>query len=216
MDNKIVVFDLDDTLVDSHRRFEDAILTLLDAHGIAYDARQVIANTNPLGASGTAVYFSALGVPGTIEEIYEQLMRAQEEFYASRVSLLPGALDYLHRLSAQGARLFVLTASPHRLSDGCLRSNAVYTLFEQVWCTEDFGHNKGEEALFHKVTAAIGCAPEQVLYYDDGVTAIRTARAAGWQTCGVLSAYAAESDRMEQAAHSCIHSFEEILSAQPR
>lgn len=210
MNSNVIVFDLDDTLADSHRRFEDAILTLLDEAGIAYDAGQVIAHINPIGVPGTAAYFAELGVSGTPAELYERLMAVQEGFYATRVGLLPGVLVYLHRLKAAGARLFVLTASPHRLTDPCLKANGIYDLFEQVWCTEEFGHSKGEETLFAKVTAAIGCAPEEVLYYDDSVTAIGTARTYGWRTCGVLSPYARESRGMETAAHTCIHSFEEM------
>ncbi len=210
MDSKIVVFDLDDTLVASHRRFEDAILTLLDNAGIAYDTDAIFARINPIGAYGTAAYFATLGVPGTPEEIHERLMRVQEGFYATKAGLLPGAAAYLRRLKDADTRLFVLTATPHRLSDPCLKANRVYHLFEQVWCTEEFGHGKNEEALFCKVTAAIGCAPEAVLYYDDSVTAIRTARAFGWQTCGVMSPHARETAGMEQVAHTVIHSFEEM------
>lgn len=210
MGSKIIVFDLDDTLAASHRRFEDAILTLLDDAGIEYDADEVAAYINPLGTIGTATYFSALGVPGTLEEIYERQLRVQEDYYATKVGLLPGVDTYLRRLKDAGCRLFVLTASPHRLSDPCLEANGIYHLFDQVWCTEEFGHSKNEEALFCKVTAAIGCAPEEVLYYDDSVTAIRTARAFGWRTCGVMSPHARGQQGMEQLAHTVIHSFEEM------
>lgn len=211
MDNKIYVFDMDDTLVDSHLRYTRGILRVLDDAGVAYEAETLIPILNPLGFPRTADYYSAMGVPGSREEIVERLLDSMVEFYTTDVHLMPGTREYLLRLKAGGARLFVLTATPHRITDACLRVNRVYDLFEQVWCTDDFGHNKSEPALFRQVAEAIGCPPEEILFYDDGVTAIRTARSAGWQTCGFLAPYAVENGGMAEAAHTCIHSFEEYL-----
>lgn len=98
------------------------------------------------------------------------------------------------------------------MSDACLQENGIFDYFEQVFCcTEEFGHTKGEPVLFEKLAAAIGCQPADILYFDDGITAIRTARTVGLRTCGVLSPLAVESEGLEQAADTCIRSFEELL-----
>ena len=211
MESKIVVFDMDDTLIDSHRRYEEGAFRLLDEAGIPYDAEDMIARTNPLGIPGTAALYGRMGVPGTQEEIMERLVASQESYYAAGTTLFPGVREYLVHLQRVGARLFVLTASPHRLTDSCLRAHGVYDLFERVWCTEEFGHSKREEALFRQITAVLGCAPEDILYFDDSTTAVRTARSAGWRTCGVQSPFAREGQGITEAAHACIHRFEECL-----
>jgi len=211
MADRVYVFDMDDTLVDSHRRYEDGIFRVLEEAGVAYDPREIKHTIHFMSHHATATYFSSLGVPGTPEEIVERMLCCQQAVYAGAFSLLSGAGEYLRRLQAAGERLFVLTATPHRLTDACLQANGIYDLFEQVWCTEDFGHTKSETALFDKVAAAIGCPPAEILFYDDGVTPIRTARQAGWQTCGVLSPYAVRDDALTGLAHTCIHSFEELL-----
>ncbi len=211
MNNKIVVFDMDDTLVDSHLRYAESILKVLDEEGIPYEADSTTSIINSLGFPRTAAYYSKMGVPGTIEEIVERMLGSMVKLYTTDVHLMPGVMDYLQQLKAEGARLFALTATPHRITDACLQKNGVYDLFEQVWCTDDFGHAKDETVLFELVAAAIGCQPADILYFDDSITAIRTARAAGLRTCGVCSPLAVENEGMEQVADSCIRSFEELL-----
>lgn len=211
MDNKIFVFDMDDTLVDSHMRYVKGILRPLDEDGVSYDAESLIPVLNPLGFPRTAEYYMSMGVKGSYEEVFRRLIDSMVTLYTTEVKLMPGAAAYLQKLKAAGARLFVLTATPHAITDICLRVNGIYDLFEQVWCTEDFNSRKGEPVLYERVTAALGCRPEDILFYDDGVTAIRTARSAGWQTCGFLAPHAVENEGMEQVAHICIHSFEELI-----
>ncbi|MBQ9859958.1 MAG: HAD family hydrolase [Clostridia bacterium] len=211
MESKIYVFDMDDTLVDSHLRYTEGILQVLDEEGISYDADTLIPILNPLGFPKSAAYYSRLGVPGTPKEIVERMLDTMQRLYETRVPLFDGVLPYLEKRKAEGARLFLLTATPHRVSDACLRANGIFDFFEQVWCTEDFGYTKGDTALFLKMAEAIGCEPKDVLYFDDGVTAIRTARGAGMRTCGVLTPLAVESEGLTEAADTCIVSFKELL-----
>ncbi len=210
MTNSVYVFDLDDTLVESYRRYECGLLKVLDDAGIAYDAKAMSATINPLGIEGTAAYYATLGVPGSVEEIIEVMMSKMDVFYTQDVKPAPGAAAYIHRLHGEGARLFVLTATAHRVADACLKANGLFDFFEQVWCVDDFGYTKRQEKLFETVTEAIGCQPADVVFYDDGVAAIRTARAFGWHTVGVLSPHAVESAGMAEAAHECIVDFREL------
>ena len=46
---RAVVFDLDDTLVDSWSRFDGAMLPVLDVEGIVYDREEMIAKMHPQG-----------------------------------------------------------------------------------------------------------------------------------------------------------------------
>lgn len=202
---------MDDTVIDSHLRYEHGILVPLDRAGIAYDAAAVIAKINPLGYAGTAAYFSSLGVSGTMEEIGAAMFEGLAGFYAEEVTAASGATDYLRKLHKEGVRCFLLTASPHVLIDLCMQRLGLAELFEEMWSTDDFGFTKTQPALYRAIVQKLGCAPEEICFYDDGVAAIRTARSAGWHTCGVCPQNAIENEGMETAAHMCIVSFEELL-----
>ena len=93
--------------------------------------------------------------------------------------------EYLRKLKASGCTLYVLTASPHLVTDVCLQHNGVYDLFDQVWSVEDFGMSKSETIIYDEVVRRLGCAKEDICFYDDNLTACTTAVKAGWYTCAV-------------------------------
>lgn len=209
---KAVVFDLDDTLVDSWSRFDGGMLPILDAAGIAYDREEMIARMHPQGVPPTAALFCRMGVPGTVEEVTRRLEVGMHQEYAHRIFLMPGAREYLSRLRADGVRLFVLTASPHSITDPCLHNNGVLDWFERVWTVEDYGMGKSEPLLFERVVADIGLPAEEILYYDDNPVAVMNAAASGMQVCGVLCPHTPQNAKQirEETEHY-IASFEELL-----
>lgn len=210
---KAVVFDLDDTLVDSWSRFDGGMLPVLAEAGIPYDREEMIAKMHPQGVPPTAALFCEMGVPGTVEEVTRRLEEGMYREYAHRIWLMPGAEAYLRRLREEGARLFVLTASPHSITDPCLRNNGVFDWFERVWTVEDYGMGKSNPVLFERVVEDIGLPPHEILYLDDNPVAVTNAAAAGMTACGVLCPHTPENAaRMPAVTEWCISSFEELLS----
>ena len=209
---RAVVFDLDDTLVDSWSRFDGAMLPVLDEEGISYNKEEMIAKMHPQGVPPTAALFCEMGVPGTVEEVTRRLEERMYQEYAHRIHLLPGAEAYLRRLYRQGVRLFVLTASPHSITDPCLRNNGVWDLFEGVWTVEDYGMGKSNPELFVRVVADVGLPADEILYYDDNPMAVINAAASGMQVCGVLCPHTPKNAaKIPEVAEKYIASFEEIL-----
>lgn len=209
---RAVIFDLDDTLVDSWSRFDGAMLPVLDEEGITYDREDMIAKMHPQGVPPTAALFCAMGVPGTAEEVTRRLEEGMYREYAHNIRLLPGAAAYLSRLREQGVRLFVLTASPHSITDPCLRNNGVWDWFEQVWTVEDYGMGKSNPELFVRVIGDVGLPADEILYYDDNPVAVVNATAAGMQVCGVLCPHTPQNAaRIPQVAERYITTFEELM-----
>ena len=209
---RAVVFDLDDTLVDSWSRFDGGMLPVLDEAGIAYDRDVMIAKMHPQGVPPTAALFCEMGVPGTVEEVTRRLEEGMYREYAHRIHLMPGAEDYLRHLREDGVRLFVLTASPHSITDPCLRNNGVFDWFEQVWTVEDYGMGKSNPELFLRVVGDIGLPAEEILYYDDNPVAVANAVASGMQVCGVLCPHTPQNAvRIPEVAEKYIASFKEIM-----
>lgn len=209
---RAVVFDLDDTLVDSWSRFDGGMLPVLDAEGITYDRDEIIAKMHPQGVPPTAALFCEMGVPGTVDEITRRLEEGMYREYAHNIRLMPGAEEYLRRLRADGVRLFVLTASPHSITDPCLKHNGVFDWFEQVWTVEDYGMGKSNPQLFARVVEDIGLPADEILYFDDNPVAVENAIAARMQVCGVLCPHTPQNaEKIPQVAEQCIASFEELL-----
>ena len=209
--SKIYVFDLDGTLVDSMAAFQMGILSILDEEGIPYgpDMIQVV---TPLGYTKSAELYVEMGVKDTVEHIVSRVEARLVKEYASNVFLKAGVGDYLKKLRDEGARLFVLTASPHSVTDICLKQNGVYDLFEQVWSVDDFGKSKSDVTLFYDVAKTIGCEVEEVNYFDDNLMAVTNASKAGYVVYGVYDGQAEELwQKIGEHSHILVKSFENLI-----
>ena len=209
---KIAIFDLDGTLVNSESRFNAGIFPILDENGINYDKDEVIAITTPAGYDGSAEYFISLGVKGTKEEIMKKLSDNLVNEYSTNIYLKPFVKEYLIKLKNEGYSLYVLTASPHTVTDPCLKHNEVFDLFTDVWSVDDFSLPKSNIQLFYNVAERIGCKPEEILYLDDSHIAVINSVKAGYKTIGVRDEQTPEQiGIIKNTASLFIETFKELL-----
>ena len=117
---KFYLFDLDGTLIDSMRQWSQKMLLILERENIPYP-EDIIQKITPLGDVKTAEYFIRLGVKKSVEEILAAMDAYAEEEYAHKIPLKPYVREYLMHLQPRGASLYVLTASPHKLTEVCLK-----------------------------------------------------------------------------------------------
>ena len=188
----ICVFDLDGTLVDSMQRYAAGILSVLDDEGIPY-GDDLIGILTPLGYTKSAELYQTMGVPGTVEDIVRRIENKLVEQYANYIPLKDGVGDYLRKRKAEGAKLYVLTASPHIVTDVCLQHNGVYELFDAVWSVEDYGIAKGDVRVYEAVAQHIGCRTKDISFFDDNVTALSTGKKAGCYTIAVYDRHSEEA-----------------------
>ena len=119
--------------------------------------------------------------------------------------------ETLLTLKEAGHSVNVLTASPHRYLDICLKRNEIYDLFDEVWSIDDFGHTKSETIIYEKAAARLGAKVEDCIFVDDNFTAISTAKAAGMQTIAIYDASAVSYEaQMREAADHYVVDFAEI------
>ena len=210
--NKICVFDLAGTRVDSMPSFTRGILKIADDAGLTYDG-ELIKILTPLGYTKSAEYYvRELGVPDTVENIVHRIEENLLYEYTNNIVTKPGVVEYLTRLHAEGARLFVLTASPHLVTDVCLKKNGIWELFEQVWSVEDFGLSKSDTPLFFEVAKRIGCERGDVHYFDDSLIALANAKRSDYRTYAVYDAQTPdEVERMKREHDVFVASFCDLL-----
>ncbi len=202
------LFDFDGTLVDSMPSWINKMMGILKKAGVSYPDN-VIEIITPLGDVGSAEYFiRELGVPMTVSEMIAEMDVVALPAYRDEIPLKVGVYDALHRLHEMGKKLYVLTASPHRMLDPCLQRTGVYELFEGVWSSEDFGLTKGDAAIYEAAAKEMGTTVEQVLFFDDNIKAVSTAKAAGMQTVGVYDPSAAGfTEQMKRTCHFYLENF---------
>ncbi len=208
---KKYVFDFDGTLVDSMGAWAQKMLYVLNKRGVAYPD-DVIKIITPLGDKGTAEYFiEKLGVSGSVDELIADMDEYATDKYAYEIEAKPTVKATLERMKSEGYSLNVLTASPHRMLDVCLKRVGLYELFDNVWSCEDFGTTKSDVNIYHAAAERLGTTATDCVFLDDNINALITAKKSGMRVIGVYDLSSAEyEDDIRAVADEYVREFSEL------
>ncbi len=210
---KHLIFDFDGTLVDSMGQWAGKMLNILNVYGIAYP-QDIVKTITPLGDKGTAEYFiKTFGIQSTAAELIAMMDDYALSEYTYRIPAKKTVPETLRKLKEKGYRLHVLTASPHKMLDVCLKRTGLYDFFDNVWSCDDFGTTKGDVNIYYEVASRLGDAVGNCIFLDDNIHALAVAKEAGMTVVGVYdeSAKDAESEIIK-LADAYVYEMQEIFS----
>ncbi|MBQ4087635.1 MAG: HAD family phosphatase [Clostridia bacterium] len=205
------LFDFDGTLVDSMQQWSEKMLRILRDSGVSYPD-DIIKIITPLGDNGTAEYFIRLGVPMTKQEMFDLMDYYAIKEYTYNIPAKPYVSETLHALKKAGHSLNVLTASPHKMLDVCLKRLELYDLFDNVWSCDDFGTTKSNPEIYIRAAEKMGCKVSECIFLDDNYGAVKTAKEAGMQTVAVYDDTSRDMEQeMRALADRYIFDFRELI-----
>ena len=208
---KTYLFDFDGTLVDSMPTYASVMLRVLDENGAEYPP-DVIKMITPLGSLGTAKYFQSCGVKLTVEQILTDMAKYLLYEYENNIVAKEGVADALREMKEKGYSLNVLTASPHLTLDPCLKRNGIWELFDNVWSCDDFGTTKSNPEIYKMAAERLGRSVGEVIFVDDNVNAVKTAKEAGMISFGIFDPSSEEYvDEMKRSTDRYVYNFAELL-----
>lgn len=213
---RLVVFDVDGTLVDSQR----GILAAM-RETFARIARPVPPEDEILGIVG-------LSLPEAMVVLAPQLSPADQallsthyraSFMEQRAQgldqppLYPGALDALMRLKARpGTVLGVATGKAQRGLDHIFATHDLAAFFATSQ-TADRHPSKPHPSMLHAALAETGCLPARAVMVGDTAFDMAMGRAAGMSTIGVAWGYHSRARLEASGADSIIAAFDDLHAA---
>lgn len=190
---RVVVFDLDGTLVDSLADIAGALNRGLVALG-----REPV----PLGQVPSLVgdglerlIERALGLVGEptreqVQALGQQVLAAYRASPCDRSRLYPGALELLDELGqAPGRRMAVLTNKPGELGRPLVEALGIADRFEAVIGDGDGFPRKPDTAAAMALLERFGAGAEEMLMVGDGLPDVQLARAVGCSGAAALWGY---------------------------
>jgi len=210
---KAVIFDLDGTLVDSMGIWEDVDKKFLNSRSL--DVPEGLFDSIPQGNSfsGMAQYFKErFSLKESIEEIMQEWTNSVYEFYKSKISLKPGALNTLNFLRDNGIPIAIGTSNSQELAEVVLKSNNIIEYFGhiQTGCAEIKG--KPFPDIYLNAAKAIEVLPEYSIVVEDTIAGVRAGKNAGMFTIGIYDQWAKrEHEAMKTEADLFLTNHFELL-----
>ena len=181
MKKPFAIFDMDGTLVDSMgywNRLADEYLARFGVSGLPPEFQeQSIAMTM---VESARLFIRLYNLPGTPEQIAEEINALMEEHYRTDVPLKPGAAALLKRMNAAGVKMCIASSTAPELIDICLRRLGVRDCFQFLLSCEEVGEGKNKPTVYLEAARRLGGTPENTVIFEDILVASQTAKQAGF------------------------------------
>jgi pyrophosphatase PpaX len=199
-----VLFDLDDTLLDSLKARVRALEQVFHEVGITgLEADKFLFSLN--GSPFKEALKELEQAKNIKDDLFIKYRRAYWFRTQDSLQLYPGVRDMLNELKAAGCKLGIVTSKMHDIEFegrriGCageLEKLGIAGLFATVIGLEDVIHPKPHPQCIHLALEKIGVEPGSTLVVGDTTADIEAARAAGCRSCHAVWGIMTNSESVE-------------------
>ena len=183
---KGAIFDLDGTLLDSMKIWEQIDIDFLTRRGVVPTPDYTTAVTSMDSRSAAEYTIRRYGFRDTPEMLMAEWTQMCREAYCSTVPLKPGAGELVKALFSRGIHIAAATALSPELFEPALRRLGVADCFSAFACCSEVPRGKGFPDVYLLAAERLQLAAQQCLVFEDILTGVRGAKAGGFSVCGVF------------------------------
>ncbi len=197
---KAVLFDLDGTLVDSESQYTQ----LWTQNGLRWAPQFPNLAKDIKGTTLVQILDTYFPDP----EVQRQVIEACKEFEAQMdFPPYPGVVDFVQDLRRNGVKTAIVTSSDQSKMEK-FRANqpAFGSMFDRILTSEDFVASKPDPDPYLKAAAALECAIEDCVVFEDALTGLESGMRSGAFTIGLPTTN--PSEVVERLCHRMWMSFE--------
>lgn len=173
---KLLIFDLDGTLVNSFGAIHDSLTHAMNALG--RPPWNLETTKRHVGWGLAHLIACAVG-----DELVEQGVGLFRQHYAQhfleKTHLLSGVGPVLHQMHQEGFTLAIASNKPSRFTREIMKHFKLHQLFHSILGPEDVSHPKPHPEMLEKITQSAGISTKETLYVGDMPLDLETAKNAG-------------------------------------
>ena len=191
---KLLIFDLDGTLIDSKIDLVHSVNATRSYMNLAPISADLVATY--VGSGAPVLVRRALG-PEASEADVQRALRYFLDYYREHMLdntyIYPGVREALDRLHDAGMQMAVLTNKPVRFSQALIQGLGLDAHFFRIYGGNSFEQKKPDPVGILTLLEESGAARERTIMVGDSNVDVRTARNAQVMACGVTYGFQPET-----------------------
>jgi len=206
---KLVIFDLDGTLIDSLDDLTDAVNVMLGRFGRPCRRKDEIKEMVGQGARNLVERALGNAGPEEVDRALPVFLDYNLAHIADRTRLYPGVTETLQALKRDGRSFAVITNKNERHCRTLLSVTGIDGYFEAVMGADSYPIRKPSPEPLLKIMADLAVAADAVVMVGDSINDISAGNGAGVITIGCRYGYG-EAEELAEADYT-IESFAQLL-----
>lgn len=211
---KAAIFDLDGTLSESLESIAHTVNLVLKEKGheeIELEKFKVLVGDGARTLIERVLKLKGIGDDKVTEEYFARYLELFEEGCLYNLRACDGVEDLVQDLKDRGFKLAVLSNKPHIMTVKCV--NAIFGdgVFDEVQGVKEGMKKKPDPSGALALAEQFAVKPEECIYLGDTNTDMKTGKAAGMFTIGVLWGFRDEAELRENNADAIVSAPAEVL-----
>jgi phosphoglycolate phosphatase len=207
MKYKLVIFDLDGTLVDAYQAVSKSLNYTLTSFDLSPIDDETIKRSVGWGDRNLISRF----VPAnTLEKALKIYRRHHAKTLHQGVSFLPHAKRVLEALDKNGYKLAVASNRPTKFTKIILKELNALIYFDKVLCADKVKRGKPAPDILLNIMKTLRCKPQETLYVGDMMIDAEAGTRAGIKTVAVLTGSCKRKDITPYKPYKIIKSIKDI------
>lgn len=208
--NKILIFDLDGTLLDSNHVWDGVDRAFLGRRNLPYTKEYLEGVAHVILQNAAAFTKEHLHLEESCEDIINEWMELAGDAY-NHVSTKPFVHECILMWKALKIPMVIFTSCVPEHCISALENNDIYGCFDKIIFAQDLGINKKSPKAFQRLAEMLDTIPENCVFFDDSLSNCEAAKEAGMEVIGVYDPISVtQESEMERVCDRYIRSFSEL------
>lgn len=190
---KAALFDCDGTMLDSMPMWTNLSMDVMADYGIDLP-REVERQTASMSHLDAARFYAKKYFNGQhVEDLQKRFSDHLYRAYHEQLQLKPGVRNLLDELHSRGIPMAVASSTDEALLLDCFDRLNLRSYFQFVQTVDNCGYSKDSDGYFATAVRAFGLRPQEIVFFDDALYAIKRAKA-----CGLVTVAVEDADNADQ------------------